>query len=74
MEIDVCTGFPEGTWAACCAAHDAAYAAPDVSKLNADWGLAQCVAEQVGWPLAIIMFLGVTALGLGFWVLARWRR
>ena len=36
--MDYCTHFPEGWWATCCQAHDAAYAA-QIGRIEADLGL-----------------------------------
>lgn len=69
MEPDHCTLFPEGSWGACCAQHDIDYADITIARLTADLDLAACVAAVGGWPMAALMFAGVTAFGWYF----RWR-
>ncbi|MCK5934500.1 MAG: hypothetical protein KAG89_20295 [Fulvimarina manganoxydans] len=73
---DYCTGWFEGSWASCCAAHDLAYADPAIGRLSADWALAQCVAATSGGPvMAAIMFGGVALFGWFFrWLGQRRRR
>lgn len=44
--MDYCTGWFEGWWSHCCAAHDADYAA-QVGQALADGGLALCVASSL---------------------------
>lgn len=66
-----CTGWFEGAWSHCCAAHDLAYADPVATKLGADLELVRCVADAAGWPVAIVMGAGVILLGLPFWQRAR---
>ena len=63
MESDGCTGWPEGSWSACCVVHDAAYDNPLIPRLTADLDLAWCVAEVAGWPMALVMFAGVALFG-----------
>lgn len=64
--MDYCTLFPEGWWAHCCAAHDAAYLAQS-GKAAADAALLQCVAGTGFDPLtltvAIAMFSAVSLFG-----------
>lgn len=69
--VDHCTGWFEGSWAHCCAAHDVAYADLAVAKLSADLDLVHCVAQSAGWPMALVMGAGVVLLGAPFWVRAR---
>lgn len=64
-----CTLFPEGWWAHCCEAHDAAYAA-QIGQMTADTTLLQCVAASgdgllapVSVAVGVVMFLGVTVFG-----------
>ena len=68
--MDYCTWFPEGWWAACCAAHDLAYSA-QIGKGVADAALASCVAGTGHGPAAAavsvavggLMWLGVRVFG-----------
>lgn len=69
--MDHCTGWWEGTWAACCAIHDSMYAQQFTTKLQADIDLMRCVAEHGGWPMALLMFAGVSLFGGLFWRKAR---
>lgn len=68
--VDYCTSFPEGWWAACCKAHDAAYTA-QVPKIDADVGLLTCVASSgPSLPSALVatlMFAGVALFGRRFY-------
>lgn len=58
---DGCTGWFDGTWRHCCDAHDAAYAAGEVT-LQTHIELGQCVAQTSGGLLmGVAMFLA-TAL------------
>lgn len=66
---DYCTLFPEGWWAHCCKAHDAAYAA-QIGKELADEYLLLCVASSGGalsWLIGSVMFAGVTLFGWRFY-------
>jgi hypothetical protein len=67
---DHCTLWPERLgeidWSACCAAHDLAYGL-GVDRLEADIDMALCVASVAGWPMAAVMFAGVSAFGWIFW-------
>lgn len=68
--MDYCTMFPEGWWAHCCEAHDAAYSA-QIGQAVADSALLQCVAGSgdgllIGGASAVIagaMWLGVRLFG-----------
>lgn len=72
--MDYCTLWPEGWWAHCCAAHDAAYAA-QVARSAADKALLQCVAASTSSPaLAVVsavvgvaMYVGVRLGGRFFY-------
>lgn len=65
MPIDHCTAWFEGWWAACCAAHDLAYADPLIDRLTADQELAACVAGTgaAGVGIAALMYAGVRLFG-----------
>lgn len=74
-DMDYCTLFPEGWWAHCCAAHDAAYAA-QVARDVADKALLQCVAASatsspalavVSAVVGVVMFVGVRLAGRFFY-------
>ncbi|WP_062111152.1 hypothetical protein [Aureimonas sp. AU40] len=71
---DHCTGWFEGAWGHCCAAHDLAYSSLAASKLGADLDLVRCVSDAAGWPMALAMGAGVVLLGLPFWIRARLKR
>lgn len=68
--MDYCTWFPEGWWAACCAAHDLAYSS-QVGKDLADQALLACVANSANGPVlgaasfavAGLMYAGVRLFG-----------
>jgi hypothetical protein len=68
--MDYCTHFPEGWWATCCQAHDAAYAA-QIGRIEADLGLLSCVASSGGsgamsllaGAIGLTMFIGVRLFG-----------
>ena len=72
--MDYCTFFPEGWWAHCCAAHDAAYVA-QVARDAADKALLQCVAASTSSPAlagvsattGTLMYVGVRAFGRWFY-------
>lgn len=60
---DYCTWWPEGSWAACCQAHDLAYAG-EGARMAADLDLAACVYETThNGPLALLMLAGVVICG-----------
>lgn len=64
---DNCTGWFEGTWTHCCAAHDLSYANPAIDRLTADIELARCVAATSGGPImGSVMFVGVALFGWFF--------
>lgn len=75
MTMDYCTLFPEGWWAHCCAAHDAAYAA-QAARSVADKALLQCVAASatsspalavVSAAVGVVMYVGVRLAGRFFY-------
>lgn len=74
---DYCTGWfdriGDADWSACCRAHDIAYGL-GADKLAADIDLATCVASVAGWPMAMVMFIGVVTFGLPFWIEGRRKR
>ena len=70
-----CTGFFDGWWAQCCAAHDEDYTA-QIGKLLADERLWECVTWAAGDnPLLVtvsglvasVMFAGVGLFGRRFY-------
>jgi hypothetical protein len=65
-EVDHCTAFIEGWWAACCASHDSSYA-EQIGRLLADDRLWSCVthslpAVAVDNPVIAAACAGVTAV------------
>ena len=74
-EVDHCTGWFEGWWAHCCAAHDVVYgtAAELADKIKGDFDLWGCVASTgpVGAVIGTAMFGAVSTFGLYFWRKAR---
>lgn len=71
---DHCTLWFEGSWAHCCAAHDAAYAGFE-SRIAADLDLAQCVLAASGSAvMALTMLAGVVTFGWIFRAAGRRRR
>lgn len=85
--MDYCTLWPEGWWAACCQAHDAAYSA-QIGKLLADERLQQCVSASLpdfaaahpvmagaaacaSVAMSWVMYCGVRAFGGRFYRRAR---
>lgn len=69
--MDYCTLFPEGWWAQCCMAHDAAYDG-QIGQALADDLLWQCVAASApdgtllglaSVGIASVMWLGVRLFG-----------
>lgn len=73
--MDYCTLWPEGWWAHCCAAHDAAYAA-QVARDVADKALLQCVVASatsspalavVSAVVGTVMYVGVRLAGRFFY-------
>lgn len=71
--IDHCTLWPDRIgsidWSHCCAAHDLAYEF-SLGKFDSDVALAVCVTEVAGWPLGVVMFVGVS---IGGWLFYRKR-
>ena len=71
LEDDGCSFFPDGSWLACCSAHDDAFAyGTELHQFfAANWDLFRCVAQHD--PIAAaIMFIGVSspiALALFIW-------
>ena len=77
--MDYCTLFPEGWWAHCCAAHDAAYAA-QAARSVADMDLLRCVASSaisspalaaVSAVVGVVMYIGVRTFGRIFYIKAK---
>jgi len=64
FETDVCSLWPDGWWGEGCIAHDRDYWCGGTSqeRLESDWRLAQCV----GGPVGLVMFLGVRVGGVGW--------
>lgn len=71
--MDYCTLFPEGWWAHCCAAHDAAYAA-QVARDVADMDLLRCVAASAtsSPALAVVSAIIGTVMYVGVRLAGRW--
>lgn len=59
---DYCTFWPEGWWASCCQAHDAAYA-EQAGRAASDYELMLCVAQTAPEPLPVLL-VGLTALAM----------
>ena len=61
-----CTLWWDGSWAQCCEVHDIAYGM-GLDKFQADIDLGICVAKTGNVGMGILMFLGVTILGVFFY-------
>ena len=59
---DGCTWFLDGWWRHCCEAHDFG---------ASDWWWAQCMAGEIGWPLALVCLAGLV---LGRPIYRAWKR
>lgn len=67
LVVNLCTGFPNGTWGHCCYEHDVTYWAGGTfqERKNADQRLRQCV-DVSGGP-GELMHEGVRRFGAQFW-------
>ena len=67
LVVNLCTGFPNGTWGHCCYEHDISYWAGGTfqERKNADIRLKQCV-DVSGGP-GDLMYEGVRRFGYEFW-------
>lgn len=76
-EVDHCTGWFEGWWSHCCAAHDDAYRSGGyiLDKLVSDVALGVCTAMTHGDPLSIgigaAMAVGTALFG---WLRFRYKK
>ena len=61
--MDYCTLFPDGWWAHCCAAHDAAYAA-QAARSVADMDLLRCVAASATSSPALAVVSAVVGVAM----------
>ena len=63
--VDGCTWWPDGNWVKCCDAHDWAWAhGADFLSSNVDLGL--CVAGTGHALMGLVMFVGVSTVGILF--------
>ena len=62
---DACSMFPDGTWGECCVEHDHTYwrGGSYWARKRADADLAECV----GGPLGLVMYIGVRFGGMSIW-------
>lgn len=71
---DGCSLWPDGTWAACCVEHDAAYwcGGDADDRRDADIALYRCVSDCCSGNMGRLMYLGVRVGGIP-WQPFPWR-
>jgi hypothetical protein len=71
---DVCSMWPDGTWAACCIEHDIAYwcGGPDEARERADDAFRACMRAEGGPCLSTLSYVGVRVGGPA-WMPFPWR-
>jgi hypothetical protein len=71
---DVCSMWPDGTWAACCIEHDIAYwcGGPAAARDRADDAFRACMRKEGGACLSTLTYVGVRVGGPS-WMPFPWR-
>lgn len=64
---DGCTLWPDGNWVTCCDAHDWAWQ-NGADFLQSNFELGACVANHGHLLMGIVMFLGVSTIGVVFYL------